>query len=195
MAEITITVNDNEIAQIVTTLIAERMAKEYSAESRETKYGIRQGVEKSVKDYIYSQKDLIIEKCVARASAELARKGVPRLINTWGGKMTDIEKALVCYDGDNSKPYCDLVHRALKELQKRENPKPLTMEELKKRIGKPVWLENGGNSWWSIVNDHWESRHSNGLNRFHLADNETCFDINYGKTWIAYDYPPKEGKE
>lgn len=34
--------------------------------------------------------------------------------------MTDIEKALVCYDGDNSKPYCDLVFKALKELQKRE---------------------------------------------------------------------------
>lgn len=32
--------------------------------------------------------------------------------------MTEIEQALVHYDGDNSKPYCDLVYKALKLLQK-----------------------------------------------------------------------------
>jgi hypothetical protein len=31
--------------------------------------------------------------------------------------MTEIEKALAEYDGDNSKPYCDLVWRGLKLLQ------------------------------------------------------------------------------
>jgi hypothetical protein len=31
--------------------------------------------------------------------------------------MTDIERALIEYDGDNTKPYCDLVYKALKELR------------------------------------------------------------------------------
>lgn len=31
--------------------------------------------------------------------------------------MTEIELALMHYDGDNSKPYCDLVWRGLKLLQ------------------------------------------------------------------------------
>jgi hypothetical protein len=31
--------------------------------------------------------------------------------------MTEIEKAIVHYDGDNSKPYCDLVYKGLKLLQ------------------------------------------------------------------------------
>lgn len=34
--------------------------------------------------------------------------------------MTEIEKALIYYDGDNSKPYCDLVYKALKLLQRKQ---------------------------------------------------------------------------
>ena len=37
--------------------------------------------------------------------------------------MTEIEKALIEYDGDNSKPYCDLVWKGLKTLQAIENNK------------------------------------------------------------------------
>lgn len=35
--------------------------------------------------------------------------------------MTEIEKALMEYDGDNSKPYCDLVWAGLKELQRKHD--------------------------------------------------------------------------
>ena len=37
--------------------------------------------------------------------------------------MTEIEIAMMHYDGDGSKPYCDLVHEALKEKRDRENGK------------------------------------------------------------------------
>lgn len=37
--------------------------------------------------------------------------------------MTEIEKALVCYDGDGSMPHCDLVWKALKTLQKADSTK------------------------------------------------------------------------
>lgn len=81
MAEITVKINEDEIAQMVVEKIADRMAKEYTSEFRDTKHGIRYGAEKAVKEYVYSQKDAIIEKCVARASAELVRKGLPKLID------------------------------------------------------------------------------------------------------------------
>ena len=127
--------------------------------------------------------------------------------------MTDIEKALVCYDGDNSKPYCDLVYEALKEMQKRENPKQLTIEELRKMDGKPVWVK-------LVRNDLRErsSAHANDIGGWYIIachenlsidkepyalrmDVENFFGVkdyflqcamDYGDTWLAYDYPPKE---
>jgi hypothetical protein len=81
MPEITITVNDAEIVEMVTKMIAKDIAAQYTAESRDTKYGIRKGVESAVKEHIYANKDAIIEKCVARASAELVRKGLPKLLD------------------------------------------------------------------------------------------------------------------
>lgn len=84
MAQITITVNEEEIAELVVKQIAERMTRAYSVEQRETKYGIREGMEKAVKAYIYSQKDAIVERCIARASAEIVRKGLPKLLEKVG---------------------------------------------------------------------------------------------------------------
>ena len=68
MAEITITVNEEDISKLVVEKIAAAMAREYTGESIDAKHGIRKGVEQAVKDYVYSRKDEIIEKCVDRAS-------------------------------------------------------------------------------------------------------------------------------
>ena len=84
MREITITVDENELTRIVTEQIADAMRNEYRSESHDTKYGIRKGVESAVKEYIYASKDEIIDRCVARASAELVRKGLPKLIERMG---------------------------------------------------------------------------------------------------------------
>lgn len=86
MAKITITVDETEIARLVTEKIAAEMEGEYCTESREAKRGIRDGVDKAVKSYVYANKDAIIEKCVARASAELVRKGLPKLIERMGAE-------------------------------------------------------------------------------------------------------------
>jgi hypothetical protein len=80
MADILITVNENDIAKLVAEKIASSMAHQYSADATDAKWGVRKGVEAAVKDYIYSHKEEIIEKCVARASAELERKGLPKLL-------------------------------------------------------------------------------------------------------------------
>ena len=84
MADIKIAVDEAELVRLVTEQIAEAMKGEYTYESREAKRGIRDGVDKAVKAYVYSQKEAIIEKCVARASAELVRKGLPKLIERMG---------------------------------------------------------------------------------------------------------------
>ncbi|MGX8701533.1 hypothetical protein [Caproiciproducens sp.] len=80
MKDIVITINEDDIAKLVIEKIASSMARTYSAESSDTKWGIRKGVEQSVKDYVYSHKDEIIEKIVDRASTELVKKGLPKLI-------------------------------------------------------------------------------------------------------------------
>ena len=80
MADILITVNENDIAKLVVEKIASSMAHQYSAEATDAKWGVRKGVEAAIKDYVYSHKDEIIEKCVDRASTELVRKGLPKLL-------------------------------------------------------------------------------------------------------------------
>lgn len=84
MADITITINDAEISKMVEEMIAKNLVTEYRSEERDTKYGVRKAVESAVKAYIYTQKDEIIERCVVRASAELMRKGLPKLIERMG---------------------------------------------------------------------------------------------------------------
>lgn len=78
--EIKITIDEDKITQIVEQLVAEEMVSKHSTIHREATYGVRQGVEKAVKKYVYSQKDDLIERCVKRASAELVRKGLPKLL-------------------------------------------------------------------------------------------------------------------
>ena len=78
--EINITVDEEQIAQMVEELIAKQMVSEYGAIARDAKYGVRNGIDKAVKAYIYSRKEEIIEKCVNRAVAELVRKGLPKLL-------------------------------------------------------------------------------------------------------------------
>ena len=80
MTEIKIALDESAIRQYAEKSIAENMANQYCAEYREAKTGIRRAVEQAVKDIIYSRKDEILEKCVARASAELVRKGIPKLL-------------------------------------------------------------------------------------------------------------------
>lgn len=76
---------------------------------------------------------------------------------------------------------------ALREKAERENPKPLTLEELRQMEGEPVFLviENLDVQRWAILDFSGDERTSfqNGL-RFL---NEV-----YGMTWICYRHKPKE---
>ena len=71
--------------------------------------------------------------------------------------------------------------RTIKENQ------PLTLDELRKMDGEPVWVQSPGvpeYGRWAIVEGV-------GKNCLFLRDDFTCHD--YGKTWLAYRQKPEEG--
>lgn len=85
-------------------------------------------------------------------------------------------------------PQCDLAISALREKQEHEKPQPLKPKQLKDRIRKPIWVkELGGNgvSGYDIITSI-----SNGY--IETMREEHLSLKNYGKTWVAYDYPPKD---
>ena len=64
---------------------------------------------------------------------------------------------------------------------------PLTLDELRKMDGEPVWVQSPGvpeYGRWAIVEGV-------GENCLFLRDDFTCHD--YGKTWLAYRQKPEEG--
>ena len=63
---------------------------------------------------------------------------------------------------------------------------PLTLDELRKMDGEPVWVQSPGvpeYGRWAIVEGV-------GENCLFLRDDFTCHD--YGKTWLAYRQKPEE---
>jgi len=75
-----IEIDEAYIAELVSQEIARRILETHGYENSEAKYGIREGVSKAIKQYIYSKKDAIIDKVVDRATVEIVRKGLPKLI-------------------------------------------------------------------------------------------------------------------
>ena len=82
--KIEIEIDENYITELVSQEIAKRIVAEHGYESREAKYGIREGVDKAIKQYIYSKKDAVIERVVDRASVEIVKKGLPKLLDRLG---------------------------------------------------------------------------------------------------------------
>lgn len=94
---------------------------------------------------------------------------------------------------------------ALTEQAARINPKPLTLDELKERDGKPVWvkeitLEPIDGDHWGIVDVNLVCPGSFGMGAIisPATDGKSKFAITpfseYDKTHVAYDHPPKEDK-
>lgn len=79
--KLTIEINEEEIAELVTKEIASRIVAERDYIGREGQYGVRNGVDKAIQKYIYLEKDAIIERVVNRASVEIVKKGLPKLLD------------------------------------------------------------------------------------------------------------------
>ena len=65
---------------MVSQEIAKRIVAERRYENREARIGIRDGVDKAIKQYIYSKKELVIDRVVERATVEIVKKGLPKLL-------------------------------------------------------------------------------------------------------------------
>ena len=94
------------------------------------------------------------------------------------------------YDADTYIEACNEACRmgadAIRAQQERENPKPLTLDELRQMDGELVWVQSPGvpeYGRWAIVEGV-------GENCLFLHDDFTCHD--YGKTWLAYRQKPEE---
>ena len=82
--EIKINIDEEFIEELVEKEIAKRIVAERGYENREAKIGIRNGVDKAIKQYIYSKKELIIDRVVERATVEIVKKGLPKLLARLG---------------------------------------------------------------------------------------------------------------
>ena len=79
--KIEIEIDNDYITELVSQEIAGRIVAEHTYENREAKNGIRNGVDKAIKQYIYSEKENIIERVIQRASIEVSKKGLVKLID------------------------------------------------------------------------------------------------------------------
>lgn len=77
---------------------------------------------------------------------------------------------------------------SLRAQQERENPKPLTLDELRGMVGQPVWVthRDGSGGRWGIVNSSPFGLHANVC-----AGRAYWFDDFIGT--IAYRRKPEEG--
>ena len=87
----------------------------------------------------------------------------------------------------------DAIDMAISALRQQETVtnrnEPLTLDELRKMDGEPVWVQSPGvpeYGRWAIVEGV-------GENCLFLHDDFTCHD--YGKIWLAYRQKPEEGTD
>lgn len=78
--EIKIKIDEIKITSMVEEMIAKEIFENHRGLGRNARFGVHSGMEKAVKDYIYSRKEDIIERVIERATKEIVRKGVPKLL-------------------------------------------------------------------------------------------------------------------
>lgn len=86
-----IEIDEGYIAELVSKEIARRIIETHGYECREARAGIKNGVDKAVKQYIYSEKDTIIDRVVHRATVEIVKKGLHKLLEK--AIATDVKEA------------------------------------------------------------------------------------------------------
>lgn len=72
--KVTIEIDEDELQKAIIDMVAKEWARAYF---KRDEY---KGIEKAVKEVIYSQKEELLSRCVDKASAELTRKALPKLL-------------------------------------------------------------------------------------------------------------------
>lgn len=85
---------------------------------------------------------------------------------------------------------------ALCAQQERENPKPLTLDELREMDGEPVLLETGEVFYREQLIAEWEILTEHDEDAFFFTRRKRGFlSKNYGITWLAYRHKLKGGSK
>lgn len=84
LMKIEIEIDESYISELVSQEIARRIVTEHYYESREAIIGIRDGVNKAIRQYIYTRKNEVIERVVDKAAVEIVKKGLPKLLDRLG---------------------------------------------------------------------------------------------------------------
>jgi len=79
--QIKIDIDDKELREEVTNTIARKLTQTWSVERNVMKRTIAD----AVKEVVYSEKEFIIDMVINRATAEIVKKAMPKLLN----KMMD----------------------------------------------------------------------------------------------------------
>lgn len=71
---------------------------------------------------------------------------------------------------------------------------PLTLDELRKMEGQPVWIKlfDPDEEFWVLRNEWVDTRNPEPLILFHMR---WYSHADYGKTWLAYRRKPEEGRD
>lgn len=83
-----IEISEENIKALIEKQIADKIVEKFSVSNLNSdshiRKGVRDGMDTVVKEMLYANKDKIIDMVVERASAEMVRKGMPKLLE----KMT-----------------------------------------------------------------------------------------------------------
>ena len=102
------------------------------------------------------------------------------------------------YQNEEKLDFEDALWVAISALRQQEHfrevtkkVEPLTLEELRKMDGEPVYIVEN-TEYWSIVNGF--GRNGVYLLSYGNPDDFGSFEL-YGKTWLAYRQKPEEGTD
>ena len=78
----------------------------------------------------------------------------------------------------------------LREIKQNRN-EPLTLDELRKMDGEPVWIKlfDPDEAFWVLRNEWVDTRNPEPMILFHMR---WYSHVDYGKTWLAYRQKPEE---
>ena len=83
--EVKVDIDDNELREVVTNMIAKQLTASWSTERQV----LKRTVADAVKEVVYSEKEFIINMVVERATREIVKKGLPKLLENLGKEVDD----------------------------------------------------------------------------------------------------------
>jgi hypothetical protein len=91
--KIQVEIDEDRLVNLVEAEIVRRTIEQNGHSNWDARIGIKHGTDKAIQEYIYANKTEIIERVVQRASTEIVKKGLPKLLAELGKGETDGNKS------------------------------------------------------------------------------------------------------